>query len=42
MCAYLPIIAKRIKNEEQVLERGLPGYVEYERRVRYRLIPYLW
>ena len=39
---YVPIIAKRIRNEEQVLEAGLEGYVEYEKRVRYRLIPRIW
>ncbi len=39
---YIPIIAKRIRNEEQVLEAGLEGYVEYEKRVRYRLIPRIW
>ncbi len=42
MLLYLPIIAKRIKNEEEVLELGLEGYVEYKERVRYRLIPYIW
>lgn len=39
---YLPIIAKRIRNEEQVLEEGLPGYREYKEKVKYRLIPFLW
>lgn len=39
---YLPIIVKRIKNEEQVLEEGLEGYREYETRVKYRLIPFIW
>ena len=42
MLFYIPIIAKRIRNEEQVLEKGLAGYREYERKVRYRLIPFLW
>ena len=42
MLAYIPIIAARIKNEEQVLERGLAGYAEYKQRVKYRLIPYIW
>ena len=40
--AYPMIIAKRIHNEEQVLTEGLPGYAEYCRRVRYRLIPFVW
>ena len=39
---YIPIIAKRIRNEEQVLEKGLPGYEEYKKKVRYRLIPFVW
>ncbi|MBQ4549810.1 MAG: isoprenylcysteine carboxylmethyltransferase family protein [Oscillospiraceae bacterium] len=39
---YPLIIAKRIKNEEKVLSRDLPGYAEYLQRVRWRLIPYIW
>ena len=39
---YIPIIAKRMRNEEQVLENGLDGYAEYKKRVRYKVIPYLW
>ena len=42
MLLYIPIIAKRIRNEEQVLEEGLPGYREYKEKVKYRLIPFLW
>lgn len=42
MLLYLPIIVKRIRNEEIVLENGLPGYVEYMAKVKYRLIPFLW
>ena len=42
MLAYIPIIAKRIRNEEQVLEQGLAGYAEYRARVRYRVIPFVW
>ncbi|ACV23108.1 Putative protein-S-isoprenylcysteine methyltransferase [Slackia heliotrinireducens] len=42
MCAYIPIIVKRIRNEESVLEQGLSGYREYEGRVRYRLVPFIW
>ena len=40
--AYPLIIARRIRNEEQVLEEGLAGYREYEQQVRYRLIPFIW
>ncbi|MBQ6494817.1 MAG: isoprenylcysteine carboxylmethyltransferase family protein [Bacilli bacterium] len=39
---YPFIIVKRIKNEEIVLERELKGYKEYEKKVRYRLIPFIW
>ena len=42
MLAYIPIIVKRIRNEEEVLEKGLPGYKEYKEKVRYRLIPFVW
>ena len=42
MLAYIPIIAKRIRNEEAVLERGLDGYADYKRRVRYKVIPHIW
>ena len=40
--AYPLIIARRIRNEEQVLEEGLAGYREYEQQVRYRLVPFIW
>ena len=39
---YPFIIAKRIKNEEQVLEQELKDYKEYEQKVKYRLVPFLW
>ena len=42
MLFYIPIIVKRIRNEEQILKNGLPGYVEYMAKVKYRLIPFLW
>ena len=42
MLLYIPIIAKRIRNEEQVLEAGLKGYAEYKQRVRYKVIPFVW
>lgn len=42
MLFYIPIIAKRIRNEEKVLEEGLAGYREYKARVRYKVIPYIW
>lgn len=39
---YPFIIAKRIKREEEFLEKELNGYCEYKRRVKYRLIPFIW
>lgn len=42
MLGYLPIIAKRIRNEEAVLEQGLQGYAAYKQRVKYRLLPGIW
>ncbi len=42
MLFYIPIIVKRIKNEEEVLKEGLPGYTEYLGKVKYRLIPFIW
>lgn len=39
---YPFLIARRIKNEEKVLIRDLPGYSEYLHKVRWRLIPYVW
>ena len=40
--AYPIIISKRIKNEEKVLERELVGYSEYKKKVRYKVIPFVW
>ena len=40
--AYPFIIAKRIKGEEELLERELEGYSEYKKKVKYRLIPFIW
>ena len=42
MLLYLPIIAKRIRNEEAVLEQGLEGYADYKKRVKYKVIPGIW
>ena len=42
MLCYIPVISKRIRNEEKVLEEGLEGYREYKQRVRYKVIPYVW
>lgn len=42
MLAYIPIIIKRIRNEEEVLTKDLPGYEAYKKKVKYRLIPFIW
>ncbi|MBE6903157.1 MAG: isoprenylcysteine carboxylmethyltransferase family protein [Ruminococcaceae bacterium] len=39
---YPFLIAKRIKNEEKLLEKELNGYIEYKKKVKYRLIPFIW
>ena len=39
---YPIIIAKRIKNEEIILERDLKGYKEYKNKVKYKIIPLIW
>jgi len=39
---YPFIIAKRIKNEEEVLEKQLEGYSEYKKKVKYKMIPFIW
>ena len=46
--ALLPLLifpfqmSKRIKNEEEILEKGLEGYHEYKKKVRYKIIPLIW
>lgn len=42
MLVYIPIIVKRILNEEKVLAEGLEGYADYLARVPWRLIPHVW
>lgn len=42
MLLYPAAIVFRIRNEEAVLTEGLPGYEEYKKRVKYRLIPMIW
>ena len=42
MLFYIPLIARRIRNEEKVLEEGLAGYTEYKQRVKYKVIPRIW
>ena len=40
--AYPLIIVKRLKAEEEFLEKELKGYKEYKQKVKYRLIPFIW
>ena len=42
MLLYIPIIAKRIANEEEVLVEGLEGYAAYRERVKYKVVPFIW
>lgn len=39
---YPVLIVMRLRNEEEVLEAGLQGYTEYQKKVRYRLLPFIW
>jgi protein-S-isoprenylcysteine O-methyltransferase Ste14 len=45
LLCFLPypfVIVARIVNEERVLTNGLAGYVDYKKKVKYRLIPFIW
>ncbi len=42
MLIYPLAIVIRIKNEEEVLDKNLEGYLEYKEKVKYRLIPFIW
>jgi len=39
---FFPVLVWRILDEENFLQKNLPGYAEYGRRVRYRLVPWVW
>ena len=39
---YPAIIIVRLKDEEELLTRELPGYAEYKEKVRYRILPFIW
>ena len=39
---YPFLIAKRIKNEEMILERDLEGYIEYKKKVKFKIVPFIW
>ena len=38
----VPVLLWRLLDEERILQRDLPGYMEYMRRVRARLVPFVW
>jgi len=38
----IPAMVWKIQDEEKLLKKGLPGYTEYTKKVRYRLVPYIW
>jgi protein-S-isoprenylcysteine O-methyltransferase Ste14 len=42
IAAVTPFLIWRLFNEERFLARNLPGYAEYQKRVRHRLVPFLW
>ncbi|MBQ6655363.1 MAG: isoprenylcysteine carboxylmethyltransferase family protein [Erysipelotrichaceae bacterium] len=42
MLTYIPLIVKRIFNEEEVLQKELKGYSDYCQKVKYRLVPFIW
>lgn len=39
---YPAIIVVRLKDEEELLAKELPGYAQYQKKVKYRLIPFIW
>lgn len=39
---YPFLLVQRIQNEEAVLEAGLPGYAEYKKKVKFRMLPFIW
>jgi len=41
-CFYPTIIILRLKEEEFLLKRELPGYAEYKQKVKYRILPFIW
>jgi protein-S-isoprenylcysteine O-methyltransferase Ste14 len=39
---FVPVLLWRLLDEEKILQRDLPGYTAYMRRVRSRLVPFVW
>jgi protein-S-isoprenylcysteine O-methyltransferase Ste14 len=42
IAAMMPFLIWRLIDEERFLAKNLPGYTEYQKRVRYRLVPFVW
>ena len=42
MAVYPAVIVVRLKAEEELLTKELPGYVDYKKKVKYRLLPFIW
>ena len=42
MSIYIPLIIVRLSGEEKILTASLQGYVDYKKKVRFRIIPYIW
>jgi protein-S-isoprenylcysteine O-methyltransferase Ste14 len=42
LVAMMPFLIWRLSDEEKFLAKNLPGYTEYQKRVQYRLVPYVW
>jgi protein-S-isoprenylcysteine O-methyltransferase Ste14 len=38
----LPVLIWRLLDEERFLRQNLPGYTEYQAKVKYRLLPFIW
>ena len=39
---YPFLIAERIRDEEELLTQELAGYADYKKKVKYRMIPFIW
>jgi protein-S-isoprenylcysteine O-methyltransferase Ste14 len=39
---FMPALLWRLLDEERFLRKNLPGYTDYTRKVRYRLVPFVW
>ena len=42
LAAIIPFLVWRLVDEERFLARNLPGYIAYQKRIRYRIVPYVW